>query len=159
MTNEEQIQQAVTEKCGIPADKIRIQRARRIWVNVEPDQFDRVLEFLNKEQKFVILCTITGLDEGEKITIIYHLAQMGGIMLNLNVGIPKDKPVWKSVHPYFNGCAIYEREIKDLLGVTFEGIPPGSRYPLPDGWPEGEYPLRKDWKSKQEQEAASKEAP
>jgi Ni,Fe-hydrogenase III component G len=26
------------------------------------------------------------------------------------------------------------------------GLPEGSRYPLPDNWPEGQYPLRKDWK-------------
>jgi membrane-bound hydrogenase subunit beta len=34
----------------------------------------------------------------------------------------------------------------DLLGIQVEGIPPGRHYPLPEGWPEGQYPLRKDWK-------------
>jgi len=31
------------------------------------------------------------------------------------------------------------------LGVRIQGVADGNRYPLPDGWPEGQYPLRKDW--------------
>jgi len=34
-----------------------------------------------------------------------------------------------------------------MLGVQIEGLPPGKRYPLPDNWPAGQYPLRKDWKT------------
>jgi Ni,Fe-hydrogenase III component G len=34
----------------------------------------------------------------------------------------------------------------DLLGAQVEGLPAGRRYPLPEDWPQGEYPLRKDWK-------------
>jgi Ni,Fe-hydrogenase III component G len=33
----------------------------------------------------------------------------------------------------------------DLLGIKVEGLPEGRRYPLPDNWPQGQYPLRKDW--------------
>ena len=32
-----------------------------------------------------------------------------------------------------------------MFGIKVEGLPEGERYPLPDGWPEGQYPLRKDW--------------
>jgi Ni,Fe-hydrogenase III component G len=34
----------------------------------------------------------------------------------------------------------------DLLGIKVNGLASGHRYPLPDNWPKGEYPLRKDWK-------------
>ena len=43
---------------------------------------------------------------------------------------------------------IYERELVDLLGARVEGLVPGVRYPLPEGWPEGDHPLLKDWKPK-----------
>jgi Ni,Fe-hydrogenase III component G len=35
-----------------------------------------------------------------------------------------------------------------MLGVNVEGLPEGKRYPLPDDWPDGQYPLRKDWNKK-----------
>jgi membrane-bound hydrogenase subunit beta len=34
-----------------------------------------------------------------------------------------------------------------LLGAQVEGLPQSSRYPLPDNWPKGQFPLRKDWKA------------
>ena len=67
-------------------------------------------------------------------------------MLNLKLAVPKAKPVIKTVSGLFPGCVIYERELVDLLGAEVEGLPPGERYPLPDNWPAGQYPLRKDWK-------------
>jgi formate hydrogenlyase subunit 5 len=39
-----------------------------------------------------------------------------------------------------------EREIQDLLGIRFDGHPNPKRLILADDWPEGVYPLRKDFK-------------
>ncbi len=52
----------------------------------------------------------------------------------------------KTITDYFSSAEIYERELVDLLGVRVEGLKEGKRYPLPDDWPAGQYPLRKDWK-------------
>jgi Ni,Fe-hydrogenase III component G len=68
--------------------------------------------------------------------------------LNLTVAVPKENPVLQTVMGYFPPAETYERELIDLLGMKVEGLPPGSRYPLPEGWPEGQYPLRKDWNVK-----------
>ena len=38
-----------------------------------------------------------------------------------------------------------EREIQDMLGVELTGHPYPKRLVLPDGWPEGVHPLRKDF--------------
>ncbi|MEI6093142.1 MAG: NADH-quinone oxidoreductase subunit C, partial [bacterium] len=58
---------------------------------------------------------------------------------------PKSNPVIKTITDTFPGGDLYERELTDLLGAKIDGLPNGIRYPLPDGWPEGQYPLRKDW--------------
>jgi NADH-quinone oxidoreductase subunit D len=42
------------------------------------------------------------------------------------------------------GASFHEREVADLFGVTFEGHPNPGRLVLPDDWPSGLYPLRKD---------------
>lgn len=146
MANDENIQKALTAKFPVLAGKIRIQRERRIWIETPADAFENVLSFLVKEQGFDVMCTITGLDEGENFSMIYHIAQATGNVVNLKVSIPKSNPVWNTVLPYFAGCAIYERELIDLLGIQIQGLPEGHRYPLPDDWPSGEHPLRKDWK-------------
>ena len=127
------------------AGQAKLQRARRLWAEVPAAEFDLVLDALKASFEFGSLCTITGQDEGDSFSATYHLARPDGIVLNLKVKVPKTSPVWHSVCEKFPGCANYEREIADLLGVKFEGLPPGPRYPLPDDWPAGQYPLRKDW--------------
>jgi len=92
-----------------------------------------------------MLCTITGLDLGSDFGMIYHLAREDGIALNIETGVPKENGKVKTISSYFPSGIIYEKEIVDLFGVNIEGIPEGVRYPLPDDWPPGQYPLRKDW--------------
>lgn len=127
-------------------DKVRVQRGRRIYTQVDYANFTEVFEYAIHKLNFTFLCTITGLDEGEKISFIYHLTTQDGIILNLKTSVPKGNPVLKTIIGYFRGAEIYERELVDLLGVKVEGLPEGNRYPLPDDWPLDQYPLRKDWK-------------
>jgi Ni,Fe-hydrogenase III component G len=107
--------------------------------------FPEVFDYAVKQLNFLILATITGLDEGTSLGFIYHLARASGIVLNLHTTAPKDKPVIKTVTEYFPSADAYERELVDLFGAQVEGLPQGNRYPLPDGWPANQFPLRKDW--------------
>lgn len=143
---EEKIQGDLISKFGFLADKVRIQRERRIFADVPEANFRDALDYAVKKLEFKFLCTITGLDEGENLSFVYHLTRQDGIMLNLKINVPKNNPVIRTITDYFKGAEIYEREVMDLLGTKVEGLPEGKRYPLPDDWPEGEYPLRKDWK-------------
>ena len=146
MSVEEKIKQELLAKfTNIAADQVRIQRARRIFADVPLDDFFSVLDSLIKQQKFTQLSAITGMDEMDKITLVYHLAHETGIVFNLKVAIARLNPVMKTVIAYYPSAEIYEREIMDLLGVQFEGLPEGRRYPLPDEWPAGQHPLLKDW--------------
>ncbi len=143
--NEEKIRQDLATRFGLTADTNRLQRARRVWVEVAYDRFRDLLLHAVKTLEFSHLCTITGLDEGETFAFIYHLARTDGIVLNLKTRVPKSAPVLKTISDLFPGGLIYERELEDLLGVKVEGLPPGKRYPLPDNWPACQFPLRKDW--------------
>ncbi|MFZ2957753.1 MAG: NADH-quinone oxidoreductase subunit C [Candidatus Ozemobacteraceae bacterium] len=144
--NEEQIRSMLMERCGVSAEAVVIQRARRINVDVSLENVWKILPIAQADMQFTFLLTITGLDEGETFGFIYHLARQDGIVMNLKTHAPKSDPTIKTITELYNGGAIYERELVDMFGVKVEGLPPGNRYPLPENWPPGQYPLRKDWK-------------
>ena len=149
MTKEENIQNELIKKFGFLEGKITVRRARRIFAEVPLKNFNEVFEYALKNLSFVMLCTITGLDETQTLGFIYHIAREDGIMLNIKVSVDRNDPVIKTITGYFPGADIYERELMDLLGTKVQGLPEGTRYPLSDDWPAGEYPLRKNWKKKE----------
>lgn len=146
MEREEKIRQDLSGSFGFLEGKITIPRVRRIFAETPRGEFKNVLSYIVNNLGFGQVCTITGLDAGEDLQLIYHLAESGGIVLSLKVNIPKADPRIPSILDINQGVLFYERELVDLLGVKVEGLPPGDNYPLPEGWPEGQYPLRKDWK-------------
>ncbi|MCX5678168.1 MAG: NADH-quinone oxidoreductase subunit C [Candidatus Omnitrophica bacterium] len=148
MTKEENIVQELLKKFPFLKDKAKVQRVRRVVAETPAEGFEEVFVYAKEDLKFSILCTITGLDEGQALGFIYHMARTDGITFSLKFSVPKDKPVIKSVFKYFPNSDIYEREVMDLLGAEVEGLTKGNRYPLPDDWPKDEHPLRKDWKPK-----------
>lgn len=151
MNSEEKIIQELQAKFSFLEGKAKLARARRIFIEVSLRDLFEVLTFLNKELKFEQLCTITGLDEGPFFGVMYHLAQnTGGVVLNVKTQVQREKPEINSVIGIYPGAEIYERELVDLLGFKVEGLPQGIRYPLPDDWPAGQYPLRKDWKEEKQ---------
>jgi len=106
-----------------------------------------ILRFCFNELGFERLCAITGLDTGQNFEFIYHIAHPDGIVLNIKMQTANgDGVVIPSVLPIYNGATFFERELEGLLGVKVDGLPEGRQYPLPDNWPEGQYPMRKDWK-------------
>lgn len=139
------LQGALTRDFPFLAEKVTIQRIRRVWAELPMDQLHAVLVHAKEKLGFSMLCTITGTDEGAHLGLLYHMANDAGVVLTLVTTAPKDGPGPLTVTPYFPHAELYEREVVDLLGVSIQGLPAGNRYPLPDGWPAGQYPLRKDW--------------
>jgi Ni,Fe-hydrogenase III component G len=146
MLNEEKIIQDLCGKFKFLENQIKATRPRRIFLEVPYEHFMEVFDFCVRQLSFTQLCAMSGLDDVEKLSVMYHLAQEGGIVINLKTGVSREQPVLKTVMPYFLCAEIYERELVDLFGFKIEGLPDGNRYPLTDDWPKGEFPLRKDWK-------------
>ncbi|MGC8867281.1 MAG: NADH-quinone oxidoreductase subunit C [Elusimicrobiales bacterium] len=121
-----------------------VRRARRIWVDVNVNNLLDLLRFL-KEKGFYHLSTISGFDEGQNLGAIYHITD-SSIVINVRVRVSKNEPNIPSVLGIYPSATSYEREIVDLFGITVKGLPPGRNYPLPEGFPKGVYPLRKDVK-------------
>lgn len=91
------------------------------------------------------LTTITGLDLGVEIGLLYHFWQGRGFVA-VRTAVPKTNPKIQSISGSLASATLYEAEIQDLLGVSFEGNPyMGKKLLLPDNYPaEALPPLRKE---------------
>ncbi|MDD5427756.1 MAG: NADH-quinone oxidoreductase subunit C [Candidatus Omnitrophica bacterium] len=154
-TKEESLQGELIKNFRFLDGKITVSRPRRMSAEVPPANFREVLEYAVDKLSFTMLCAITGLDETANLAFIYHIAREDGIILNIKVAVDRNNPAIETITGLFPGADVYERELVDLLGAKVEGLAKGSRYPLTDDWPAGEYPLRKDWKKNDTKEVTN----
>lgn len=145
MANNEEIIKSLETQMKGAVFNIVAPRERRIFAETSLAKLLEVTQLL-KDWGMVTIGMITGLDCGDKFEVVYHFYDAHGLLFNLKVFTPRNDPKIPSVSSIYHGVYLYERELMDLLGIIVEGIPAGRRYPVPDDWPEGEYPLRKDWK-------------
>jgi len=81
------------------------------------------------------LSTMTGFDNGDTIEILYHFWQ-GKRFVDVRTSVPKAAPRMKSISSEIPAATLYEAEIQDILGVSFDGNPyQGKRLLLPDSYP------------------------
>lgn len=129
-----------------PALNARSQRALRIWTDfVEPKTFEKALRYAYDELRFVKGKHLVGTDEGEYIGLSYIVSNEENILFVLRERVPKANPRVRSQGELYPSMVLHEREMVDLFGVRVDGLPEGPHYPLPDCWPDGQYPLRKEW--------------
>jgi NADH:ubiquinone oxidoreductase subunit C len=91
------------------------------------------------------LSTITGVDLGEEIAVLYHFWE-GRRFVQVRTQVPKSSPKLQSISEMIPSATLYEAEIQDLLGVAFEGNPYlGKKLLLPDNYPaDAPPPLRRE---------------
>ncbi len=119
--------------------------ARRVFVEVPRDRFKVCMERMVHAFNIAYIVTITGVDLGEELELIYHLwCEKENVLISVRVKLPKEAPHIETVTDLLPGAVLYEREVFDMLGVIFEGHPDLRRLLLPEDWPEGVHPLRKD---------------
>ncbi len=65
----------------------------------------------------------------------------------VKTALPAGNPVYPSLAPEIYSAALFEREIREMYGVLAQGNPDNRRLNLhPEVWPEGDFPLRKDFR-------------
>ncbi|HNX14441.1 MAG TPA: NADH-quinone oxidoreductase subunit C [Oscillospiraceae bacterium] len=149
MQNEQAIADRLSEKFEFLKDHITVQREKRIFTGfLGREDFEAVISYLHGEMGFSRAHHVVGTDEGEDLGFIFLLSNADGIILALKEKAPKSNPKIKSMTALYPCLELHERELVDLFGAQVEGLPEGPTYPLPDGWPKGSYPMRKDWNPK-----------
>jgi Ni,Fe-hydrogenase III component G len=99
------------------------------------------------EARWGYLAAITGLDlgvEAGKIEVLYHFCS-GPAVLTLRVLTERSAARVPSICIPVPAAVVFERELREMMGVEVVGLPGNEHLFLPDDWPEGVYPLRKDF--------------
>ena len=118
---------------------------RRIYIEVKPADVPDVTRLFHKEleARFQIA---SGIDTPSGMEILYHWAfDSHDLIVNIVTKLDKNKPEIDSVAFICPGIEWIEREMWELLGITFRNHPDMRHLLLLDDWPEGEYPLRRDY--------------
>ncbi len=149
MAIENEIQDKLQEAFGKEIIDLKIPREHRIFVQVPLAQVKEVIKYLQQNFDMTHITTITAIDVGENIEILYHFF-CHDVSLTLRSFAPKANPVIDTITPLMPAAVLYEREIQDLLGLKVKGHPDPRRLILPEDWEEGVYPLRKDYQVKEE---------
>jgi formate hydrogenlyase subunit 5 len=109
-----------------------------------------VFKVLEEADEKTAVSAITGLDLGANIGVYYHV-RTSNAFLTIIVEVPKDNPKLQTVNDIAPSAGLHELEVTDLMGAVFEGNPLKGHFVLPDVWPEGVFPLRKDVKANEVQ--------
>jgi NADH/F420H2 dehydrogenase subunit C len=120
--------------------------AKPQFILVKPESLLEIATFLKDapEYKFNYLTSVTAVDYYDYFEAVYHLTSIDhNHSLVLKTRCAREKPVLPSVVRLWQAADLQEREIYDLLGITFEGHPNLKRIVLWEGF-QG-HPLRKDY--------------
>ncbi len=118
-------------------------------LEVRPEDLTEVARQLRDGEvlRFEFLSDLTGIDCGAgQFEVVYHLLSMAyqkRVRLKVRLSSARELP---SVVPVWPAANWHEREVFDMLGITFSGHPDLKRILTPDGFRghplQKEYPLR-----------------
>lgn len=119
-----------------------------LYLMVNPERIIDICTYIHKQMACPLVSMFAS-DErsiSEKFVLYYAFAARNhGLLPVLKTMIDPAHPSFPSICAQVPAAALYEREIKDLFGLDPAGHPDPKRLVLHSNWPQGEFPLRKDF--------------
>jgi NADH-quinone oxidoreductase subunit C len=119
-------------------------------VEVDRETIRAVAAYLKHDLGLNFLVDISSVDhmgDEPRYEVVYEFSALGGpnnqVHLRVNTKVSEDDPSLDSIVPVFQGADWHEREIFDMMGLTFNGHPDLRRILMWDGYPF--HPLKKDF--------------
>jgi NADH-quinone oxidoreductase subunit C len=127
-------------------EKLVIYRDRFFsYLHTAPADLPALAKILREKYGFNHLANLTSVDYDDNFEIVYHLYSIpDNRKIVLKTRVPRDKPEIDSVFSVWPAADWQEREIYDLMGITFKNHPNLIRILMPDDYVG--HPLRKDFK-------------
>ena len=114
-------------------------------VIIQPEDLLEVFSYLKDTLRLDHLANLSGVDRGEEFEVVYHLHSFSlADKLMITLKTPRGAAKVPSAYPVYKTADWQEREVYDLMGITFDGHPNLERILLPDDF--SGHPLRKDFK-------------
>ena len=119
--------------------------ARRVFLTVSPEAVPDTTRLMldDLQARFQIA---TGIDGEDAIEVMYHWAlDRLGCLITVQTSLDRNDPEIDSIARFCPAAEWIEREMWELLGIRFRNHPDMRHLLLDDNWPEGKYPLRRDY--------------
>ena len=115
--------------------KVNSLRKNESSVEVSQDRLKAFLAHLVNDLHVRHLMTITGLDLGQNLGIVYNFSKERDT-IHVRTLVPKTKPEALSITDIVPGAILYEMELHDMFGIDFIGNPwKDQKLLLPEEWP------------------------
>jgi NADH:ubiquinone oxidoreductase subunit C len=133
-------------KFGSKVLRVDRKNSKRAYIDIYPKDIVEFTKYIFKDLglRFNIA---TAVDDFAAIEILYHFADdPGGYVISLRAILAeKSDPHIDTITTITKSAWWIEREMHELFGIHFDGNPDLRPLLLPDNWPNGVYPLRKDF--------------
>jgi NADH-quinone oxidoreductase subunit C len=130
---------------------VRQQRANLAFVSVDKEKVLPLATHLKTSEGYVHMVLLTAVDwkeEGE-FQLTYILNHPGRKHdLGIRTRIDRDKAEMESIHHLWKQAATYQRELKEMFGITFPGSPGLDEAFFLEGW-DNMPPMRREFDTKQ----------
>jgi Ni,Fe-hydrogenase III large subunit/Ni,Fe-hydrogenase III component G len=124
--------------------------ADRLVLYVEPLQLRLICQFIFHDLDARYVATMGAddrpyADTGGGFVVFHNFSfDADSLLVSVIARVPEDAPRVDSISDVIPAANWGEREIMDMYGIDVVNHPYPKRLVLPDGWPDGVYPLRKD---------------
>jgi len=131
---------SVIQRADLPSDQ-------RLFVFVEPAALKNICYHIFRvfDARYVISIGADDRPYSGKFLVAHNFAfDADHLLFSVLAYLPPEKPEVESISEVVPAASWAEREMRDLVGIEPVGHRYLKRLVLPDAWPEGVHPLRKD---------------
>ncbi len=136
----------ISDRFGSKILNVNKRSDKRAYVDIYPKDITEVVRYIFKDLAFRFN-TASGVDDFDSLEILYHFSHdPSGITISIRA-IMEDRqdPHIDTITTITKSAWWIERELHELFGIEFDGNSDLRPLLLPDDWPKGVYPLRKDF--------------
>ena len=138
----------VSARCTEWAEGIKGRKSRQVWLKIAREALIPTLKRL-VEIHYPHVSVIAFCDTGAQVELMYHFHVYWGIpheeiLVTLAVALDKTDLKVPTITGIIPGALTSEREKQEMLGIEVVDIPDSRRLFLPEDFPVGVFPWRKD---------------
>ena len=138
----------LSARCTEWAEGVKARTSKQVWIHLAREALIPALKRLVQIQ-YPHVSVIAFADTGEAVDLMYHFYVYWGIpheeiLVTMTVSLPKTDLKVPTITGIIPGALTSEREKQEMLGIEVVDIPDGRRLFLPEDFPAGVYPWRKD---------------